>query len=552
MSENWQKRAMAAETTADVLKRKVKALYNGEATSVFQRQLARAQHRQEEARRRRELMEVRAADLAKYNGVLEVQVAERTRALRTILDNVTSGFLLVDSELAVAAGYTVSCTALLGTTEIEGRDVATLFSGDESRLASHLRLALHQVFADMLPEEVSLDAIPKRFVVGERPLRVDARAIRAEDSTVTQILLTVNDITALENAQREARENRVLIGILRQRETFREFVADTRELLVAARDAVQEGDQAFYRRALHTVKGNGAAFDLVDLVHSIHAIESKPEITAADIDGAEAELREFLARNSRILELPFDAPLDASFSVSEGRVEVLTAMTRAQDVDIRRWTAELVLKRTDVVLGPLHTYVEKLAERLEKRVTFILKGGDVPVDVRRLRPIVRNLSHLLRNAVDHGIELPDDRGEKVADGTLEIRMEDAGRSWKLHVLDDGRGIDTDVLVARAVEQGRMSPEGANGLTPEERVGLIFVDGLSTAREATEVSGRGVGMAAVKAAVQDAGGTISVDSVLGRGTHIIITVPKPDALSSLAPPSTRSNPPRAYLKVSGGN
>ena len=547
--QEWESRALAAEATVVVLKRKVKALYNGESTSVVQRQLERSERRQEEARRRRELVEVKAAELAKYSRDLEGQVAERTRALRAIHDNVTSGFLIVTEDLRVAPGFTKSCASLLGTKELAGRDIGHILCGEDTRSAAQLRLALTQVFGDMLPEEVSLDAVPRRFVIGGCALRVDARAIRDEGGVVCQVLLTVNDITSLEQAQREARENMVLIGILRQRESFTSFLADARELMTRARDAIEERDHAFYRRALHTVKGNAAAFELADTVSMIHGIEGQDVITAADVDKVEGELRSFLKRHESVLDITYDSAGDTSFEISERNVEALTALTKPNDVEIRRWTAQVVLKHAGALLGPLDCYVDKLAERLQKQVRFTIVGGNTLVDAPRVRPVMRNLTHLLRNALDHGIEAPEERGDKSATGHVEVRVEDSADAWTLHIVDDGRGIETGALVARAIEQGFVTAEEAAKMSEDEKLALIFRDGLSTAEQASEVSGRGVGMAAVKAAVEAANGTITVKSTVGQGTKVVMRLPKPDALRpSIIPPGIRASHPPMSVAV----
>lgn len=542
MSENWEKRARAAEATSTVLKRRVKALYNGESTSVIQRQLERAQHRQEEARRKRELTEVRAAELAKYSHGLELEVAERTRVLRTILDNVTSGFLVVEGDLRIAPGYTRSCHALLGTEELAGRGAPEAFGRGDARLASQLRLALLQVFADILPEEVCLDAVPKRIKAGDRVLRVDASAIRGDDGAVREVLLTLNDATSLENAQREARENKGLIGILRQREAFRDFVSDTRELLSSAREALDDGDEAFYRRALHTVKGNASAFDLESVVRTIHEIEAKPEIVRADVDAAEAEVRGFLERHSSVLEIEYDVVEETSYEVPERRVDVLASITKPQDLEIKKWTAELVLKRADAVLGPIDCYVAKLSERLEKQVTFVLTGGEVKLDARRVRPVARILSHLLRNSVDHGIEAGDERGAKDVTGRIEVRVEDGADAWVISVIDDGRGIDCDALAMQAAARGLIPNEVLASMTEAEKAALIFMDGLSSKEVASDISGRGVGMGAVKAAVEAEGGEVDVHSTRGEGTRVMIRLPKPESLRERRTTSMRAPRP----------
>ena len=213
---NWQRRAQAAETTVCILKSKVKEMYNGGPQTVIHQQLEHAQKREERNRRQRELAEVRTHELQRYSAHLEAEVASRTQAIQTILDNVRFGFLVVDRELVVQEGFTRSCTQLFGTTPTAGQALPALLQAT-GPVASELLLGMDQVFEDLLPEEVSLDQIPTRFVVGDRVLRVQGSAIRDASNSVTGVLMTVSDVTALEAAERIGREREVVITILRQK-----------------------------------------------------------------------------------------------------------------------------------------------------------------------------------------------------------------------------------------------------------------------------------------------------------------------------------------------
>lgn len=542
MTADWQKRAEAAEKTVEVLKKKVLALYSCEATA-FQRQLGRARDRQDRALRRRELMEVRAEELARYSSGLEVEVADRTSALTAILDNVTSGFLLIDANLAVLPGFTRSCHELFGATVTAGTKLSELLRIADPRQRAQLEMSIEQIFADVFPDEVALDPVPKRFAFGDRVLRVDARIVR-RDGSVVKVLFTLNDISSLERAQREAKDNHVLIGILREHVAFSAFAVDTRELFAASRDALPAGNQVFVRRAIHTIKGNAAAFDLDDAVTTIHAIESCAEITAAHIDEAEQSIRAFFTKHAEVLATSYDADPDQSFDVAESSLGDLRSMIQRHPGDasfvVDRWTAQLVLKRADQLVGPLDAFAGKLAERLDKSVAFTIRGGDTMVDARLMAPIFQSIPHMLRNAVDHGIEAREERSTKPACGRVELVIEDRGAAWALSLVDDGRGIEPDFVAAQAVFQGFLSLEAAASMTRDEKLALVFQDGLSTAAIATEVSGRGVGMSAVEAAVRRQGGSIRIESTPGQGTSILLLVPKPVVLVQTAP-LARSHP-----------
>jgi two-component system chemotaxis sensor kinase CheA len=167
-----------------------------------------------------------------------------------------------------------------------------------------------------------------------------------------------------------------------------------------------------------------------------------------------------------------------------------------------------------------------LAASMEKLVSVELHGEDVGVDRAVNEALGDALVHLVRNVVDHGIESPADRIAigKNPEGRLRIAASHEGGRVHVEVSDDGGGIDPERLAARAVSAGLLSHEEADDLDAERRLGLIFLPGLSTKASVTSVSGRGVGMDAVRANLERVGGGITVASDVGHGTVFRIDVP----------------------------
>lgn len=525
--DDWRRRALAAERTVEVLKRKVQRMYNEGAQTAIHRQLERARQREEKNRQRRELFEVRAEELQRYSEHLEVEVARRTEAIQTILDNVTFGFLIIDHELRIEEGFTRSCTELFGRELAAGDDLAALLRIEGSVRHSELLVGLDQVFEDLLPEEVTLDQLPQRFEVGERVLRVEGRAVRDGQQAITGLLLTISDITALEEAQQRSRRNEVLMGILRQRPAFEQFVADSRARIQLSRDRL--GEQELVRRAVHTIKGNAASYGLDGVVAAVHAVEMAETIDAAGVDQIDGALRGFLSANESVIGVDYDADAERSFALPEHQLQRLRLLMRSEgsSAALQLWAAEIVQRPASELLGPLGPFVERLAERLNKEVELVIDGGDLLVDAELMRPVFRNLPHLIRNAVDHGIEAPHERGDKPPRGALRVRIGETDAFYEVEVCDDGRGVLLDRLCERAIELGLESAESLAAMDEEARVRLIFRDGLSAAEIATDISGRGVGMSAVKAAVEELGGEIRVQTAAAEGTQILLRVRKSD-------------------------
>ncbi|HVS17264.1 MAG TPA: ATP-binding protein [Planctomycetota bacterium] len=528
---DWQRRARAAEATVRVLKDKVLEMYGGGAQSTLHRALERAREREERNARKRALAELRSAELAKYNEHLESEVARRTRAIRAILDNVTFGFLVIDREMRVQEGVTLSCGTLLGRMPEPGDNLAELLGLTSLPREADLQLGVDQVFEDLLPEEVTLDQLPSRFELGERVLRVEGRVIRDDGGQVTSILLTISDATALELAQRESQERDVLIGVLRQKSAFEEFVADARTSLEAAAGAV--ADQVLLRRVVHTVKGNAASWGLSGVTEAAHDVEAGEGITEADLEHVGQALRDFLGTHRTLLNVDYEVT-DPGYQVQGDELRALRALTGepVHPHDVESWVSQVVQRPAGDLFGPVEMFVSKLAERLGKEVDFEIRGGDIPVDAEVMRPVLRNLSHLVRNAVDHGIEPAWERGSKSSRGRVAVTLEDSGEAWLVHVEDDGRGIQLDKLIERARKRGI---DVDDSMPPERKIDLIFTDGLSTAEVASHVSGRGVGMSAVREAVHSRGGKVRVRTG-PQGTRVTLEVPKPCAAAdgNLAP------------------
>src|SRR6185369_17730303 len=170
--------------------------------------------------------------------------------------------------------------------------------------------------------------------------------------------------------------------------------------------------------------------------------------------------------------------------------------------------------------------VRDLAADLGKKVRLDVDGGDVELDREMIEMIRDPLTHIVRNAIDHGIETPDARtaaGKKAA-GTLSVSARQTGNQILIEVTDDGRGIDGDALVRSAKAAGLLSAEQAEGLSPAQKLALVFTPSLSTAERVTAISGRGVGMDVVRANIERIGGVIDIDSRPSQGVKLCIRVP----------------------------
>jgi two-component system chemotaxis sensor kinase CheA len=179
-----------------------------------------------------------------------------------------------------------------------------------------------------------------------------------------------------------------------------------------------------------------------------------------------------------------------------------------------------------VVFGRFPRLVRELARSMGKRVQLRIEGEDTEIDRALVEKLNECLVHLVRNALDHGIEPPDERiaSGKPPEGVVELMASQSEGSVIVVVRDDGRGIDPDKVRRKAVERGWLSEEQAAALSDDDALRLIFRPGFSTKEQVSEVSGRGVGMDVVKNALEQIGGTVDIQSTVGGGTTVTLRLP----------------------------
>ncbi|MFB1480082.1 response regulator [Corallococcus sp. RDP092CA] len=220
-----------------------------------------------------------------------------------------------------------------------------------------------------------------------------------------------------------------------------------------------------------------------------------------------AEARTLLSGTGRALRTDGEETSDIVDALEEGLKAITTRPTRT-------------------ILDPLQRMVRDLSRQLGKEARLSVVGAEVSLDRRLLEKLQGALVHLLRNAVDHGLELPAEREKagKHHEGALTLRVEQQGNLLYLEASDDGRGIDLQAVRRSAEKRGLVTAEEAARLNDNQVRELIFREGFSTRSDVTDTSGRGVGLDAVRATVESLQGRIEVSSTHGQGTRFVLTLP----------------------------
>lgn len=224
-----------------------------------------------------------------------------------------------------------------------------------------------------------------------------------------------------------------------------------------------------------------------------------------------------LVRN-RLLSLGVNVN-DESMSKAIANLDVVTG-------DLQGAVMKTRMQPIKKVFGRFPRVVRDLARTLKKEITLELEGEETDLDKNLVEALADPLVHLVRNSVDHGIEMPDERkaAGKPSLGTVKLSASQEGDHILLTIDDDGKGMDPDKLKEIAISRGVLDADAAARMTDVEAFNLIFAPGFSTKTEISEVSGRGVGMDVVKTKINQLNGTVNIDSKMGVGTRLEIKVP----------------------------
>ena len=206
----------------------------------------------------------------------------------------------------------------------------------------------------------------------------------------------------------------------------------------------------------------------------------------------------------------------------EAKTELLSKITR----DLQDGIMKVRMLPVSTVFNRFYRVVRDLAKDRRKEITLQVYGEETEIDKKVMDRIGDPLVHLIRNAADHGIESREERlaAGKAPVGLIRLGAYQEGDHICIEVSDDGRGLDKNGVLRKAVETRLVRPEEAQGLSDEQILSLIFLPGFSTAREVSQVSGRGVGMDVVKRAIEGMDGSIRIRSSAGRGTSVTISLP----------------------------
>ncbi|MCD9022172.1 ATP-binding protein [Cohnella silvisoli] len=496
--------------------------------------------------------------IGSLNQQLEYTVQKRTAAIQNLLNYAQQGFFTVHSDLIVGEEYSAPCTRIFG------RDIARvylpeLFYPDNEQEKDLLKEIFEECFVqkDELKRELIVSLLPEELLIGKLTVSAEYKVIEDEFGVTAEMMVVLTDITEKRMIERQMARERLVSQMVVQVVTHLE---ETHQILGEFKRFCEMGivdnmnsplplEQkllSVYKR-IHTFKGSFSLLQFPNIVPRLHELETQLQEKISQADGSGEQSLQFL----RSLQLHTWVDEDLKALTDILGEELLFQQQRNETVTIPRkdWLM-LESKLTEALAEPQHLdllaelrevrnkpfrelvahytdYLVISAERLGIRLhPMRLEGGEVSVDGQRFLLFSQSLIHVFRNIVVHAIEPPEERINLGKDkrGTVELQVKQAGGDLVVTISDDGRGIDVGKLRQRLVDKGICDEQTLLHLSDKEVIPYIFRDELTTTESVSELSGRGVGLSAVKDEVDKLGGSVMVNSVSGHGTVFTFTIP----------------------------
>jgi HPt (histidine-containing phosphotransfer) domain-containing protein len=546
-------------------------------------------------------------DLQGINDNLEGLVSERTAQLReksqdiqSMLENLPQGVLTVTASNEVHPEYSAYLETILETQDIAGKNLIPLLFSNSS-LGSDALSSVEAAAASCVGEDVMNFEFNSHLMVTEldktmpdgrvKSLALSWSPICNQDDIVDKLMVCVRDVTELKRLEHEASEQKRELDIIGQilpvtQEKFSDFIDGSRRFIVENRQLIEQTSNkdlevvALLFRNMHTIKGNARTYAFIHLTNLVHeaeqaydqlrkdpeAVWDAPELLRT-LDGVEAMVEEYARINDNVLGrkgpgrrgsvekyalVDREHLADSLDLLSSVNLDDAAALRGALQ-QVKLTLSQIGTERLEGVLAGQVDSLPSLARELGKEPPVIRLHDHHVVMQNQIAPLLKNLfTHLLRNAMDHGLEPAAERlaAGKPAAGRIdiEVKLDVGGLRIRLH--DDGRGLALARIRARALEQALLTEEEAR--SDEAVAQTIFLSGFSTAEQVTEVSGRGVGMDAVRGFLQREGGDVHIhflDTNVGadfRAFDLVVSLParfgtQLDLPSETAEPDARLAP-----------
>lgn len=483
-------------------------------------------------------------------------VLNLAKRMETLLDNSDQAFLSFGSNLIINEERS-QISDVIFETYISGLHINSLLYPDSEKEAQLFAGNISTVLSeeDDFTRNMIIELLPTEIKRKERYLKVQYKYLNSN-----HMMLIISDITEERKLEEtiniERSHLRMIINAVNQPDEYREVISEFMEFLKKDFHELvfSQKDQELYR-AIHTFKGNFSQLDMVSTVSELHYAEDIIRNTGKTIDSAdslklisperlESGLQEDVKILSQILGIEYFSKLN-NCEVDPEKIQGVWVKLRNlyqdenQNIIIDKNSIKVINDVQDILESMLYknandllkksvSKAEHIAIRLGKQIYPIAVNGgeDIFLNENKAKSFFKTLVHVFNNCIDHGIEIPHLREKegKPPKGTVTCDVWKKDGNLFIRISDDGKGIDTLTLLEQAMEKGLLENKSEYIDSPEKAYHFIFIQSISTKKVTTHISGRGVGLAAVKQELEKLHGDVRVKSQVGEGTSFEFIIP----------------------------
>jgi Histidine kinase-, DNA gyrase B-, and HSP90-like ATPase len=488
------------------------------------------------------------------NEELESKVRERTRQVKTLLDNASQGFLSFSSDMLVHDEYSTKCTEIFEC-EIGGKNITHLLFAMDEKAGESFTQNINSLIGDddTLRVENILSLLCNEFTIGKKAISVEYKIVSYDSFMI--ILTDITEKKQLEkNLEKEKNRLKMVVSAVTNPSEFFELLDQYKEFIKWRLELVDTDKTALHNiselyRTIHTFKGLFTQKEFITTPQGLHKLETRfskfladSKTTNDDIIAVlkKVELENWLERDMSVLvqvlgDEFFDKKDKIIISTQAidtlcSKIRLRAGQARIEEDVIDKIVTEVERLKQISLFQMLSSYpklIEQLAQRLDKRIYPVQILCDENIFIGdEYKPFIRSLVHVFRNSIDHGIESPEMRvlAGKEEFGTLSCMVSDMEDVLQIIIADDGVGIDIKKVTRKAIASGIYTQEQLETMSQDDIGLIIFCDNFSTKDDVSDISGRGVGLAAVKSELENAGGWMKVSTTSGAGATMTFFLP----------------------------
>ncbi len=470
----------------------------------------------------------------KFSEKLEDEVVRKTKEIKSLVENLGQGFMVINKEGIIQEGATQITNNFFNMDPV-GKSLSQVLRLDEEKKEIFKRW-IQNIYRGLLSFKDLKNLGPQSFELEGRYIELDYKPIYLENykNKIDKIICVATDKTneiELERQLELDKQNAEFVTTCLQNPVeFVDLMDDTHDLLKVY-PTIKEMDQGELFRKFHTLKARYGQFRVKELTYYINEVEtgiSKRELNDLDsrVNKFEVKFQELIKKNHLIIQAA------NKFMVHHGNAVQVSDILDNKD-SFSSLENLFIYLRENYLLSDIRgkfkryaSFVDELAAKQSKVIDVHFVGDEIKVDTNQYSTFINTSIHLFRNMVDHGIETEDERIEKTKPqrGSIKVDFKNNGETFIIQMSDDGEGIDPQKIKNKVLEKDLKPVSDLQKLKDSELIDMIFLPGFSTKEGITDISGRGVGMDAVREEVERLGGSISVTSKIDEGTTFLIKLP----------------------------